>query len=237
MFAVLTGLMTGQAPEARSGDEPERRVGYVDFQDVVAAIRLANEPIRDQIQHLTQTLREEVRTQTSALGKRFDDHEAESHQRDKRIAELEKWRQQEEVDEAFRRGFWHVVVMLFRWSTDHPAFMAALGATIVGIIWVLVAGGLALYARRQRAKAAHQDQIFRTGIKGTATVLAAGSHATVNDMPLMSLQLDLDIPGVGVRQVRHREVMPVFTAQRMRPGLVLPAYFDPNNPADFILVW
>jgi hypothetical protein len=107
----------------------------------------------------------------------------------------------------------------------------------LGIIWVLVAGGLALYARRQRAKAAHQDQIFRTGLKGTATVRDAGSHVTVNEMPLMSLQLDLDIPGVGARQVHHREVMPVFTAQRMRPGLVLPAYFDPNNPADFILVW
>jgi hypothetical protein len=107
----------------------------------------------------------------------------------------------------------------------------------IGIIWVLVAGGLTIYARRQRAKAAHQDQIFRTGIKGTATVREAGSHVTVNDMPLMSLQLDLDIPGVGARQVRHREVMPVFTAQRMRPGLVLPAYFDPVDPADFVLVW
>lgn len=107
----------------------------------------------------------------------------------------------------------------------------------IGIIWVLVAGGLALYARRQRAKAAHQDQIFRTGIKGTATVRKAGSHMTVNDMPLMSLQLDLDIPGVGAQQVHHREVMPVFTANRMTEGLVLPAYFNPQDPGDFILVW
>jgi len=107
----------------------------------------------------------------------------------------------------------------------------------IGIIWVIVAFGLALYARRQRAKAAHQDEIFRTGIKGTATVREAGSHVTVNEMPLMSLQLDLDVPGVGARQVRHREVMPVFTANRMAPGLVLPAYFNPQDPADFILVW
>jgi hypothetical protein len=107
----------------------------------------------------------------------------------------------------------------------------------IGIIWVIVAFGLALYARRQRAKAAHQDQIFRTGIKGTATIVAAGSHATVNDMPLMKLKLDLDIPGVGTQQVSRREVMPVFTAQRMRPGLILPAYFNPQDPGDFILVW
>ena len=116
------------------------------------------------------------------------------------------------------------------------ALVAAILA-LLGGIWVIVAAGLALYARRQRDKAAHQDQIFRGGIKGTATVREAGSHVTVNDMPLMSLQLDLDIPGVGTRQVHHREVMPVFTATRMAPGLVLPAYFDPEDPADFILVW
>jgi hypothetical protein len=107
----------------------------------------------------------------------------------------------------------------------------------IGIIWVIVAFGLALYARRQHAKAAHQDWIFRNGIKGTATIVAAGSQATVNDMPLMKLKLDLDIPGVGARQVSRREVMPVFTARRMRPGLVLPAYFSPQDPGDFILVW
>jgi hypothetical protein len=107
----------------------------------------------------------------------------------------------------------------------------------IGLIWVVVAIGLALYARRARDKAAHQDQVFRTGIKGTATVLDAGSHVTVNEMPLMSLKLDLDIPGVGTRLVSHREVMPVFTANRMAPGLVLPAYFNPQDPGDFILVW
>ncbi len=108
---------------------------------------------------------------------------------------------------------------------------------LLGVIWMLTAFGLALYARRQRHKAAHQDWIFQNGLKGTATIVEAGSHATVNDMPLMSLQLDLDIPGVGTRQVKRREVMPVFTADRMRPDLVLTAYFNPQDQDDFILVW
>jgi len=107
----------------------------------------------------------------------------------------------------------------------------------IGVIWIVVALGLALYGRRERDKAAHQDWVFRNGIKGTATIVEAGSHATVNDMPLMKLKLDLDIPGVGAQQVTRREVMPVFTANRMAPGLVLPAYFDPADPGDFILVW
>jgi hypothetical protein len=108
---------------------------------------------------------------------------------------------------------------------------------LLGAIWVLVAGGLVLYARRQRAKAAHQDEVFRTGIRGTATVLDAGSNMTVNEMPLMKLRLELDAPGLGTRQVSHREVMPVFAANRMAPGLVLPAYFNPADPGDFVLVW
>ena len=45
-------------------------------------------------------------------------------------------------------------------------------------------------ATRQR-KAAHNDWIFRNGIKGTATVVEVGnSHTTVNEMPLMKLTLD-----------------------------------------------
>jgi len=106
-----------------------------------------------------------------------------------------------------------------------------------GIIWFLVAMGLVWYALRSNKKAAHNDWIFRNGIKGSATVLYAGSNATVNEMPLMKLRLDLDIPGVGVREVSKRETMPVFIANRMEPGLVLPAYANPQNPDEFILVW
>jgi hypothetical protein len=108
---------------------------------------------------------------------------------------------------------------------------------LIGVIWILVAAGLALYARRQRHKAAHQDWVFRNGIRGTATVVKAGSSATVNDMPLMKLTLELDVPGLGSSQVTRREVMPVFTAERMRPGLVLPAHVNPGDRADFVLVW
>lgn len=107
-----------------------------------------------------------------------------------------------------------------------------------GAIFVLVAAGLALYARHAKAKAAHQDWIFQNGIKGSATVLEVGnSHTTVNEMPLMKLKLGLYIPGAGRREVSRREVMPVFTANRMEAGLVLPAYANPENPAEFILVW
>lgn len=117
-----------------------------------------------------------------------------------------------------------------------PGEVAGILASL-GVIWVLVAAGLLWYARRQQRKAARDDWIFRQGLRGTATVLSAGSHATVNEMPLMSLRLDLEVPGQGSREVKRREVMPVFTARRMEPGLTLPVYVNPGDPSEFILVW
>jgi hypothetical protein len=114
---------------------------------------------------------------------------------------------------------------------------AVLTLVMLGVIWALVAFGLVLYALHQRRKAAHHDQLFKTGVRGTAKVLYAASNATVNEMPLMNLRLDLELPGEETREVKRREVMPVFVATRMKPGLTLPVYADPKNPTDFILVW
>jgi hypothetical protein len=117
-----------------------------------------------------------------------------------------------------------------------PGEVAGILASI-GVIWVLVAGGLLWYAKHQEKKAARNDWIFRQGLRGTATVLAAGSSAEVNEMPLMSLRLELQVPGHGSSEVKRREIMPVFAASRMEPGLVLPVYVDPQDPDEFVLVW
>jgi hypothetical protein len=108
---------------------------------------------------------------------------------------------------------------------------------MIGVIWFLVAAGLALFARRQKAKAAHQDWVFRNGIRGTATVLEAGSHATVNEMPVMKLKLALEVPGVASGPISRREIMSVFAARRIEPGLQLPVYVNPGDHGDFVLVW
>ncbi|HEY6730793.1 MAG TPA: hypothetical protein VI039_07195 [Solirubrobacterales bacterium] len=117
-----------------------------------------------------------------------------------------------------------------------PGEVAAIFAS-VGVIWVIVAAGLYWYARRQQRKAAHQDWVFQQGLRGTATVLRASSHAEVNEMPLMSLRLELEVPGFGTSEVKRREIMPVFAASRMQPGLVLPVYVNPKDADDFVLVW
>jgi hypothetical protein len=108
---------------------------------------------------------------------------------------------------------------------------------LLGGIWVVVALGLLWFARRQKEKGEHQDHVFRTGIRGTATVVSAGSNVTVNEMPRMKLKLALEVPGFPDRQVERAEIMPVFAARRMQPGLRLPVYVNPDDQDDLVLVW
>jgi hypothetical protein len=133
-------------------------------------------------------------------------------------------------------GLAGLAIAVFPFFVSIPA-EAALTFVLLGGIWALVAFGLVLYARRSQRKAAHQDWIFRQGIRGTATVLDAGSNAKVNEMPLMKLRLDLEVPGSPRREVKRREVMPVFAAVRMQAGLTLPVYVNPEDADDFVLVW
>lgn len=108
---------------------------------------------------------------------------------------------------------------------------------LTGAIWTVVAVALVLYARREKRKAAHQDWVFRNGLRGRATVLEASGFGTLNELPIMRLDLELDVPGQRSRRVRRKETMSVFAARRMQPGLVLPTYVNPSDPSDFVLVW
>ena len=119
-----------------------------------------------------------------------------------------------------------------------PGGSAATFVTLpLGGIWALVAFGLLLYALRSARQARHQQWVFQTGIRGVARILQASSGASVNEMPVMSLVVELEFPGMGSRRATKREIMSVFAARRMQPGTVLPAYVNPDDPEDFILVW
>lgn len=132
--------------------------------------------------------------------------------------------------------FFGVVLIVAPIAAGASGELSAIFAS-VGVIWVIVALGLWLFARSQKRKAAHQDWVFAHGLKGTATVVKASSHAQVNELPLMSLVLDLAVPGMADRQVKRRVLMSVFAANRLEPGLVLPVHVNPEDPDDLVLVW
>ena len=91
---------------------------------------------------------------------------------------------------------------------------AVLTLVLLGGIWAVVALGLLLYARHQKRRAAHNDWIFQQGLRGTARVLYAGSHATVNEMPLISAVARLAPINVVSRPVTVRCMTKVTSAAK-----------------------
>jgi hypothetical protein len=134
----------------------------------------------------------------------------------------------------FGLGGLAIVVVPFFIPGGEAAYFVTLP---LGGIWALVAFGLLLYALRSARQARHQQWVFQTGLRGVARILQASSGAAINEMPVMSLVVELEFPGMGTRRTTRREIMSVFAARRMQPGTVLPAYVNPDDPEDFILVW
>ena len=108
---------------------------------------------------------------------------------------------------------------------------------LLGGIWVLVTIGLIVYAIRQDRRGRHEQWLWKTGIKGKGTLVSARSGAEINEQPLMTLELDLDVPGEQPRRVKRKLIISNFAAGVMQPGLVLPVYVNPADPEDILIAW
>ena len=110
---------------------------------------------------------------------------------------------------------------------------------LIGAIWVLVVVGLVVYAMQQTRSAKHERWLFENGLRGSATLVSAGSNAEVNGQPLMRLELDAEIPGQAPRRIRKTILMSKFAAYRMQPGVVLPIHVnpDPHKAGDVLVRW
>jgi hypothetical protein len=108
---------------------------------------------------------------------------------------------------------------------------------LLGPIWVIVSTGLGIYAIRQARKGRHEQWLWKTGIRGRGTLVSARSGALVNEQPVMSLELDLEVPGQTPRRVARRLIVSSFAAPLMQPGVVLPVYVNPSDPEDILIVW
>lgn len=108
---------------------------------------------------------------------------------------------------------------------------------LIGPIWVLVSTGLGIYAIQQARKGRHEEWLWKNGLRGKGTLVSARSGALINEQPLMTLELDLEIPGLEARRVRRKMIISNFVAHLMEPGLVLPVYVHPQDPDDILVVW
>jgi hypothetical protein len=107
----------------------------------------------------------------------------------------------------------------------------------IGPIWVVVSVGLGIYAIQQSRKGRHEQWLFKTGLRAKGTLVSARSGALINEQPLMTLHLDVEVPGQPVRRVRRKLIISNFAAHLMQPGLVLPVYVNPRDPEDILIVW
>jgi hypothetical protein len=108
---------------------------------------------------------------------------------------------------------------------------------LLGPIWVVVSVGLGIYAIRQARKGRHEQWLWKTGLKGKGTLVSARSGALINDQPLMTLELDLEVPGQAPRRVKRKLIISAFAAPLMQPGVVLPVCVNPQDPDDILVVW
>ena len=108
---------------------------------------------------------------------------------------------------------------------------------LIGPIWLLVVLGLVIYAIRQARRGRHEQWLWRSEVRGRGTLVSARSGAEINEQPLMTLELDLEVPGQAPRRVKRRLIISDFAAHLMQPGLVLPVYVNPRDPDDILVVW
>lgn len=128
-------------------------------------------------------------------------------------------------------GFLFVLAGILIGGQVAPTFI------LLGSIWMLVTLGLVVYAIRQAAKGRHAQWLWKTGLKGRGTLVSASSGALINDQPLMTLELELEVPGQSPRRVKRKLIISDFAAHLMQPGLVLPVYVNASDPDDILIVW
>ena len=108
---------------------------------------------------------------------------------------------------------------------------------LIGPIWMIVATGLGIYAYKQKRRGEHEEWLWKTGTRGKGTLVSASSGMLINEQPMMTLELDLEIPGLPPRRVERKMIISTFAAHLMKPGLELPVYVNPGDPDDILVVW
>jgi hypothetical protein len=108
---------------------------------------------------------------------------------------------------------------------------------LIGVMWVIGTLIAIWIAIRQRLTLRRDIRLWKTGLRGRATIVEGRSGAQINSQPLVALTVDLDFPGHEPRRYTKKMVINTFAVHHMKPGMVLPAYVDPARPDEVLIVW
>lgn len=107
-----------------------------------------------------------------------------------------------------------------------------------GIVWILlqllILGAIFVFMDRQKRRAVY----FRmNGIPGTATILSADTTGvTVNDMPQIELQLEIEVPGRNRYTIIDRRCWNPLALAGLQNGAQLAVRVDPQHPKQIMFV-
>lgn len=90
-------------------------------------------------------------------------------------------------------------------------------------------GGLAAEAQKAQT-------LMATGRQGTATIRALhDTGTTVNDNPVVELDLEVAVDGLQPYSVRHRQTIARLAVPSFQPGLTVPVRVDAHDPQSLIV--
>ena len=119
-------------------------------------------------------------------------------------------------------------------TTDHVTNVLTTLGIIFGLVGIISIG----VEVASRFATAADEQILATGVRGKATVLASrDSNVTVNNNPMINMDLRVEIPGQPVFTTTVRQVISRLEVGSYRPGLVLSVAADPKKPRNIVIDW
>jgi hypothetical protein len=106
-----------------------------------------------------------------------------------------------------------------------------------GLFGLMGIGFIAIDLMRFRSEL-KTDRLRISGLKGTARVLGVrDSNITINNSPMVNLDLGVNIPGQPPFHTRKRTVISRLSVGALMPGAVLPVLADPSKPTDVVIDW
>jgi hypothetical protein len=112
------------------------------------------------------------------------------------------------------------------------------GFLLTGVILGVVGFGLLAWGAKMGAGIKEAQRLRAVGLKGQGRVVnAATTGTTLNDNPLMNLELEITLPGKSPYRVHHKTWVPLVMMGTLAMGVTLPVIVDPADPSKILVEW
>ena len=112
------------------------------------------------------------------------------------------------------------------------------GMLMTGVILGVVGIGLLVWGAKMNAGLKDAERLKTVGLQGTARVAGfTQTGMTMNDNPMIEMDLDVTIPGRQTYRVNHKEWVPLSLLGALGMGASFPVRVDPADPTKVLIEW